>query len=110
MCRPVGPRGELYLDSHGHLIVAPVWQLLERACRHFGVFPTVVERDANIPPLPELRAELATISEIQHRVQAPVSPEARSLEQPHGPATPDEDRAGQPPPGHRRCYPTDPAP
>ena len=61
----------LYHDSHGHPIADPVLRLLEAAYRRFGVFPTVVERDANIPPVPALLAEVAAIREIQQRVQTP---------------------------------------
>ena len=55
----------LYIDSHGHPVSDPVLDLLGVAYRRFGVFPTVIERDQNIPPVSELLAELAAIREIQ---------------------------------------------
>ena len=58
----------VYLDTHGHPVSESVFRLLEVAYRRFGVFPTVIERDRNIPPMSELLAELGTIREIQRRV------------------------------------------
>ena len=58
----------VYIDSHGHPVSEPVFHLLEVAYRRFGVFPTVIERDQNIPPVSELLAELGPIREIQQRV------------------------------------------
>ena len=42
-------------------------KLIERAYEHFGVVPTLLERDFNIPPLPELLAEVDRIAELQAR-------------------------------------------
>jgi uncharacterized protein (UPF0276 family) len=44
-----------------------VWSLLDRAYETFGVFPTLLERDFNIPPLPELMDEVRQITAIQHK-------------------------------------------
>lgn len=64
----------VYQDTHGHPVSDPVLRLLEGAYRRFGVFPAVVERDRNIPPLPELLAEVEAIREIQRRQARPASP------------------------------------
>ena len=56
---------DLRVDTHGSDVVDPVWKLLETAYRHFGVFPTLLERDFNIPPLPELLDEVGTIRRLQ---------------------------------------------
>lgn len=56
---------DLLVDTHGAAIIDPVWQLLARAYRNFGVRPTLVERDFNFPPLAELLGELHTIHAIQ---------------------------------------------
>ena len=58
---------DLRIDTHGAAVIDPVWQLLETAYDHFGVFPTLLERDFNIPPLPELLTEVRRIGEIQAR-------------------------------------------
>ena len=56
---------DLRVDTHGSDVIDPVWRLLEAAYRHFGVFPTLLERDFNIPPLPELLGEVNRIRRIQ---------------------------------------------
>ncbi|NNF67428.1 MAG: DUF692 domain-containing protein, partial [Gammaproteobacteria bacterium] len=45
---------DLRVDTHGADVIDPVWALLEQAYDRFGVFPTLLERDFNIPPIPEL--------------------------------------------------------
>lgn len=52
---------DLRVDTHGADVIDPVWDLLAEAYRHFGEIPTLLERDFNIPPLPELLAELDKI-------------------------------------------------
>jgi len=63
---------DLLVDTHGAAIIDPVWQLLARAYRNFGVRPTLVERDFNFPPLAELVGEVRTIRATQreHAVEA----------------------------------------
>jgi len=56
---------DLRVDSHGAAVIDPVWELLAEAYRLFGVLPTLVERDFNIPPLPVLLAEVARVRAIQ---------------------------------------------
>jgi uncharacterized protein (UPF0276 family) len=51
------PDGTL-VDTHDHPVANPVWALYARAWRMGGPFPTMVEWDARIPPLPALLAEL----------------------------------------------------
>jgi uncharacterized protein (UPF0276 family) len=58
---------DLKVDTHGADIIAPVWSLLEMAYRHFGVVPTLLERDFNIPPLPDLLAEVSHIAHLQDK-------------------------------------------
>ena len=56
---------DLRVDTHGADVIDPVWKLLETAYEHFGVFPTLLERDFNIPPLPELLREVRHIRQLQ---------------------------------------------
>jgi uncharacterized protein len=56
---------DLRVDTHGSDVIDPVWALLEVAYEHFGVFPTLLERDFNIPPLDEMLAEVDVIRSIQ---------------------------------------------
>lgn len=58
---------DLIVDTHGADVIDPVWGLLEEAYACFGVFPTLLERDFNIPPLNELLIEVEKIGEIQQR-------------------------------------------
>ena len=55
----------LLIDTHGMDVIDPVWALLEEAYQLFGTFPTLLERDSNIPPLPVLMREVNKIAQIQ---------------------------------------------
>lgn len=55
----------LCIDTHGEEVIDPVWTLLEQAYSQFGIVPTLLERDSNIPPLEILCEELAHIKNIQ---------------------------------------------
>ena len=57
----------LLVDTHGAPVIDPVWQLLDFAYQRFGVFPTLLERDENIPPLAEVLGELRVIDGLQKR-------------------------------------------
>ena len=61
---------DLRVDTHGADVIDPVWQLLDVAYDHFGVFPTLLERDFNIPPLDTLLKEVDTISQYQSKHQS----------------------------------------
>ncbi|WP_419571042.1 DUF692 domain-containing protein [Rheinheimera sp.] len=54
----------LLIDTHGAAVADPVWELLAQAYRIHGVFPTLLERDFNIPSLDELQLELQKIRQI----------------------------------------------
>lgn len=60
---------DLIIDSHGAPVIEPVWQLLGEAYAQFGVFPTLLERDSNLPPLADLVAETARIGAMQATAQ-----------------------------------------
>lgn len=62
---------DFLVDTHGATVVDPVWNLLELAYEKFGVFPTLLERDFNIPPLSELLTEVQRIRALQLRVAQP---------------------------------------
>ncbi len=55
------------LDTHGEDIIHPVWKLLDEVLALAPHLPVMVERDGNIPPLPELAAELRQIHTIRGR-------------------------------------------
>ena len=56
---------DLLVDTHGADVIDPVWALLQSAYRRFGVFPTLLERDFNLPPAELLLAEVAKIGAVQ---------------------------------------------
>lgn len=56
---------DLRIDTHGTPVDGQAWQLLADAYAHFGVVPTLLERDFNFPPIEELLQEVAHIRELQ---------------------------------------------
>lgn len=56
---------DLRVDTHGSDVIEPVWGLLEAAYRRWGVAPTLLERDFNLPPLPGLLEEVNRIRSLQ---------------------------------------------
>ncbi len=61
---------DLRVDTHGADVIDPVWKLLDVAYEHFGVFPTLLERDFNIPPMETLLKEVDSIRYYQQKHQA----------------------------------------
>lgn len=52
---------DLRIDTHGAPVCDDVFALLDHAYQRLGPVPTLLERDFNIPPWPELRAEMDAI-------------------------------------------------
>jgi uncharacterized protein (UPF0276 family) len=50
-------RDALLIDTHSAPVSDPVWSLYERALQRFGPVPTLIEWDAELPPLATLVAE-----------------------------------------------------
>ncbi len=61
---------DLIVDTHGANVIDPVWALLDTAYEHFGVLPTLLERDFNIPPYEELMKEVDKIKQHQKKYEA----------------------------------------
>lgn len=55
----------LIVDTHGEAVIDPVWRLLSDAYAEHGVFPTLLERDENIPALAEVLPEVERIASLQ---------------------------------------------
>jgi uncharacterized protein (UPF0276 family) len=62
--------GDYLIDTHDHPVPDPVWELYGAALRRFGSVSTMIERDANIPPLEELCAELDAARQLAARTLA----------------------------------------
>lgn len=56
---------DLIVDTHGADVIDKVWDLLDKAYEIHGVFPTLLERDFNIPSMESLLAEVKKIKTIQ---------------------------------------------
>lgn len=70
-----GSECELLIDSHSRPVTDAVWSLYEAALLRFGPRPTIVEWDAELPPLQGLLAEAALA---QRRLDACTAPPRRS--------------------------------
>ncbi|MEW9799161.1 HvfB family MNIO-type RiPP peptide maturase [Alteromonas sp. CYL-A6] len=60
---------DLKVDTHGSDVIEPVWELLRKAYEIHGVFPTLLERDFNIPAIDVLISEVRKIKAIQESVK-----------------------------------------
>lgn len=65
----VEPDGVI-IDTHGADVVDPVWALLDDTYALFGLRPTLLERDFNVPEVTELQAEVAQIVRAQRNFTA----------------------------------------
>lgn len=61
--------GEYLIDTHDHPVPDPVWALYADAVRRFGAVSTMIERDANIPPLGDLQEELEAARRVAESVR-----------------------------------------
>jgi len=59
---------ELYIDTHGHRVCDDVWLLYEQAIKRFGVLPTLIEWDTNIPELAVLLDEKSKAEAIINKI------------------------------------------
>jgi uncharacterized protein (UPF0276 family) len=60
---------DLRIDTHGTPVGDQAWSLLADAYDHFGVVPTLLERDFNFPPLEDLLAEVSKIRRLQAKAE-----------------------------------------
>ncbi len=79
---PLGIVGEIHLagyretaafgvvDDHGSRVRPEVWQLYRHALRRFGMVPTLIEWDTDLPPLEVLLGEAGTAAAVQAQVLA----------------------------------------
>jgi uncharacterized protein (UPF0276 family) len=62
--------GEILIDTHSRPVAAEVWALYARAIERFGELPTLVECDADLPPLALLVAESGRAQSIMEESHA----------------------------------------
>lgn len=70
---------DFIVDTHGAAVDPAVWALLRHTYACHGAVPTLLERDFNIPPLAELKLELAQIRALQECACAPDAAAAAAL-------------------------------
>jgi uncharacterized protein (UPF0276 family) len=58
---------DLIVDTHGADVIPGVWSILDKAYELFGVFPTLLERDFNIPAVADLLNEVDQIRHYQNK-------------------------------------------
>ncbi|HRH10283.1 MAG TPA: DUF692 domain-containing protein [Bacteroidia bacterium] len=58
----------LIIDTHGHAMIDPVYELFEHAISLMKPVPVLLERDFNIPELEELQQELERLNGITEKV------------------------------------------
>ena len=55
---------EILIDDHASIVSEPVWQLYEKALNRFGLVPSLVEWDKDLPPFETLVGEARTAERI----------------------------------------------
>ncbi len=60
---------DLRIDTHGDPVGQQAWDLLADAYQHFGVVPTLLERDFDFPPMHELLDEVRQIKTLQRAAE-----------------------------------------
>ena len=63
--------GDYVIDTHDHDVPQAVWDLYQEALQRFGFISTLIERDDNIPPFPDLYAEMQNARNIAQRILGP---------------------------------------
>ena len=61
---------DLVVDTHGAKVIENVWDILEHTYKDYGVYPTLLERDFNFPPVAELLSEVSRINQLQQKYQS----------------------------------------
>ncbi|MEZ4373618.1 MAG: DUF692 domain-containing protein [Polyangiaceae bacterium] len=69
----------MLLDTHGAPIIDPVYDLLEWTLERSGPRPVLLERDNEVPELPELLAEVARLREVYSKAMARFSERERKV-------------------------------
>jgi uncharacterized protein len=70
------PGAELLVDTHATVVAEPVWDLYAHAIRRFGLKPTLIEWDNDIPSLEILLAEAARADDVARNAMAAEAPRA----------------------------------
>jgi uncharacterized protein (UPF0276 family) len=63
------PDTEVLIDTHATSVAEPVWDLYAHAVRRFGLQPTLIEWDNDLPPFAALTAEAARADRVADAVR-----------------------------------------
>ena len=55
---------QILIDDHASVVCEPVWQLYARALERFGLVPSLVEWDKDLPPFETLLGEARTAERV----------------------------------------------
>ena len=69
----------LRVDDHGSPVIEEVWTLYREVIRRRGAVPTLIERDANLPPFEALLAEARQADRIAREALAEEGEKARAV-------------------------------
>jgi len=67
----VPPLGQLLLDTHDRAVCEGVWSLYEATIKRLGPISTLIEWDAEIPPLPQVAAEADKARALVEKLHGP---------------------------------------
>lgn len=70
-------KGDYIIDTHDHPIIDPVWKLYGETLDILGPVSTMIERDDNIPEMPELLTEL----NVAKKIAAVHAPKATAIDE-----------------------------
>jgi uncharacterized protein len=62
------------LDNHGSEVPDPVWDLYRHTVQRLGRIPTIIERDEDLPSLPDLLAESEKARSVEREALAEIAP------------------------------------
>ncbi|MBI3545599.1 MAG: DUF692 domain-containing protein [Gammaproteobacteria bacterium] len=65
--------GEILIDTHNARVADEVWALYRQAIEKFGAIPSLIEWDADLPPLPVLLDEARKADEILENAHAVIA-------------------------------------
>jgi uncharacterized protein (UPF0276 family) len=73
-CRSRDAHGDIFIDNHGSRVCSEVWDLYRHALQRYGMVPTLIEWDTDVPTLDILLAQAAQALDIAQQTQQMVHP------------------------------------
>jgi uncharacterized protein (UPF0276 family) len=73
-CRSRDEHGDIFIDDHGSRVCPEVWAFYRHALERYGMVPTLIEWDTDVPTLDILLAEAAQALDIAQQTRRAVCP------------------------------------